>query len=105
MKCDDNLSEIEEDSMLEMSTEVKHEYEYGTQKMTCYDCMKNYCCDCASEDEGSPFCMSDVCGICNRRCCFHCSREGNCTGCDRWFCVDCMDMKECDKCDENKCIK
>jgi hypothetical protein len=57
-----------------------HEYRYGTQYHTCYDCMKNYCDDC-QDDNGDDY-MRILCGSCERRYCYclhlHCSREGQC---------------------------
>jgi len=103
LKCDENLAE--DYRMLEMSTDIKHEY--ATQNVTCYDCMKHYCQNCMEDGVGGlgrAYCMSKLCGICNRRYCFHCSGEWSCGGCDEWFRPDCMDMKQCAQCDENKCI-
>ncbi len=96
LSCDYNLSE--DGPMVRMV-----DIQYGTQKYTCYDCLKHYCHDCSEEDEGEIFCMSDVCNICNRRYCLHCSREWQCTCCDGWFCVDCMSTKQCAQCDRSVC--
>ena len=96
LNCNGNL---EEGEMMRMEV-----IEYGTQNFTCYDCMKHYCHDCSEEDDGEIFCMSDVCNVCNRRYCFLCSREWNCTSCNGYFCVDCMATKQCAQCDENTCL-
>ena len=97
LNCGDNL---EEGEMVQMEA-----IEYGTQCMTCYDCMKHYCHDCVEEgDEGEIYFMSEVCWTCNRRYCLHCSREWNCNCCEEWFCVECKDTKQCTQCDESVCL-
>ncbi len=98
-KCDSNLSD-DSDSMMQM----ENHYEFGTQIFTCCDCMKHYCHDCSEEGEGGIYSLSALCRTCNRRLCFHCSRERACTSCDVWYCVDCMDMKQCVQCDEIVCL-
>ena len=99
LKCHRNL--VEEYTLIAFESN-----EYGTQSMTCYDCMKHYCHDCSEEDEGeNVFCMSDVCWTCNRRYCSHCSREWNCNCCDEWFCVECKDTKQCAQCDKSVCLR
>ena len=97
-KCNDNL--IGDGAMMQMA-----HYQYGTQKFTCYDCLKHYCLDCEVREDGeNVYCMSALCRTCNRHYCSHCSRERVCTSCDEWFCVDCMDMKQCFGCDQNTCL-
>ena len=97
LKCNDNL--IEGDSMMDMAAD-----EYGTQNVTCYDCMKHYCHECVEhEDREENYCMSSLCGICNRRYCLHCSREWHCVCCEGWFCVDCVATEQCAHCDEITC--
>ena len=97
LNCNGNL--VEEGEMMRMEV-----IEYGTQNFTCYDCMKHYCHGCSEEDDGEIYYMSDLCNICNRRYCFLCSREWNCTSCNGYFCVDCLSTKQCAQCDENTCL-
>ena len=66
--------------------------------------MTHYCGDCSEEGDGGIYCMSALCGICNRQYCLNCSREWHCTSCNGWFCVDCVDMKQCADCNENTCL-
>ena len=103
LECDNN---IEGGTMLQIWNGANGRYyQYGTQDVTCYDCMKHYCVNCEVDgDEGEIYCMSDVCRICNRCYCLHCSREWSCNSCDGWFCVDCMPTKQCAACDENTCL-
>ena len=101
LKCNHNL--IEDYSILQMDDD---EF-YGTQNVTCYDCMKHYCHDCVEQEDGEGeenYCMSSLCGICKRRYCLHCSREWYCDSCDEWFCVDCIDTKHCAQCDKSVCM-
>ena len=101
LECNNDLTVHHSHSMLEIPIGV---IAYGTQNMTCYDCMKHYCHDCEEYEDGKEISfMSDLCGICNRRYCLHCSRERCCDSCEEYFCVDCMDMKQCAQCDENTC--
>ena len=103
LKCGSNLSDI--NSMSQVNLNVGRGYEYGAQLVTCYDCMKHYCFNCVEEEDGDYiYCMSTLCGFCNRRYCLHCSRERHCTCCDKRFCVDCMQMKQCAQCDKSVCL-
>ena len=98
LRCDDNL--IEDGGMVQMEG-----YEYGTQNVTCYDCMRHFCHSCVVDEDGVDiYCMNEVCRTCNRRYCLHCSREWGCNSCDEWFCMNCKDTKQCAQCDKSVCL-
>ena len=97
LKCHRDLSEYNNSLVITDTSE----YDYGAQDGTCYDCMKHYCRDCV--ENGYEKCISSLCGICNRRYCWNCCGERECTSCDTWFCEDCMDMNYCDSCQESSC--
>ena len=97
LKCEENMG----GATVSTNTLV---LDYGTQDVTCYDCMKHYCHECVEEEDGEEiYCMSDLCNICIKRYCLHCYRVRECTSC-AWFCVDCMDMKPCAQCEEIVCL-
>ena len=99
LKCHHNLSEG--NLMLIMEADEL----YGSQKFTCFDCLKHYCHGCYEEDDGEEIdYMSALCRTCNRRYCLNCSRERLCNSCNEWFCVECIKIEECARCAKIICL-
>ena len=66
---------------------------YGTQRNTCYACLKYYCC------------QLEECSVCGRDCCEGCYEVFNCIDCANDVCKDCYKYYECVKCKKEVCPK
>ena len=88
---------------------------YGSQKYTCYECLKYYCEVCTGDDDE---CMISYCRLCERRLCVDCQKNKWCNGCEADFtdcsgcgvglCKDCIEIEgheseKCCKCEGHFC--
>jgi len=68
---------------------------YGSQKYTCYECLKHYCSRCTNDDHEE---MLSYCSVCEKNLCVDCQKKKRCNCCGSDFCVDCTDFTGCSRC-------
>ncbi|KAK1740851.1 hypothetical protein QTG54_008103 [Skeletonema marinoi] len=73
---------------------------YGSQKYTCYECLKYYCEVCTDDDDEY---MLSYCSLCERRLCVDCQKKKWCNGCEGDICMDCTDFTDCSGCGAGLC--
>mmetsp|Transcript_14064 Transcript_14064/g.19977 ORF Transcript_14064/g.19977 Transcript_14064/m.19977 type:complete len:294 (-) Transcript_14064:51-932(-) len=101
LKCNCNLPDGEDDQMM---CSDGGDF-YGTQKHTCYECMKQFCDKCKDDDVNyTNYYMDGLCKICERMYCIFCKKIAYCTLCDEVSCSEkCRNFVGCSQCSDITC--
>lgn len=98
-KCSCNLPAVHDE---EEGQFISLQVYYGTQKYTCYDCMKHFCVACQGDND--VYCISIPCKCCERLYCLDCKTVNFCNCCSTWYCADCDDeFTQCSQCEQDVC--